>query len=183
MSLSEYIISDSDDSSVFEETVDFNIAADYDMCAYSVLTPYPGTLTWYDMVKQGRVVSYDWDKYDQGHIVYRPTQLTPSELREGHMHAYEKFYSWPSIMRRFPLSTSRSRFHWGTYNLFFRRGEVTGRNLDDAVALPTAAPEHLPRPPIMPLKREWREAVLEGIGSPAAGPQQPARVDATKKVS
>jgi radical SAM superfamily enzyme YgiQ (UPF0313 family) len=174
---------DSDDSSVFEETVDFNIAADYDMCAYSVLTPYPGTLTWYDMVKQGRVVSYDWDKYDQGHIVYRPTQLTPSELREGHMHAYEKFYSWPSNMRRFPLSTSRSRFHWGTYNLFFRRGEVTGRNLDDAVALPTAAPEHLPRPPIMPLKREWREAVLEGIGSPAAGPQQPARVDATKKVS
>ncbi|MHC4718392.1 MAG: B12-binding domain-containing radical SAM protein [Planctomycetota bacterium] len=42
---------DHDDPSVFEETVKFNIDAGYDMCAYSVLTPYPGTLTWYQMEK------------------------------------------------------------------------------------------------------------------------------------
>ena len=34
---------DGDDGSVFEETVRFNIDANYDACAYSVLTPYPGT--------------------------------------------------------------------------------------------------------------------------------------------
>ena len=38
-------------------------AADYDACAYSVLTPYPGTLTWYEMKKANRIVSYDWEKY------------------------------------------------------------------------------------------------------------------------
>ena len=42
---------DSDEPSVFDETVKFNIDADYDMCAYSVLTPYPGTLIWYQMGK------------------------------------------------------------------------------------------------------------------------------------
>jgi radical SAM superfamily enzyme YgiQ (UPF0313 family) len=153
---------DHDDASVFEETVKFNIDADYDMCAYSALTPYPGTLTWYQMEKEKRIVSYDWDKYDQGHIVYRPGTLTPGQLREGHMHAYERFYSWPSILRRFPWTSSRNRLQWSIYNLFFRKGEVTGRTLEDAIAAPTAPPEHLPRPPIMPVRPEWRAAVMEG---------------------
>ena len=48
---------DGDDGSVFEETARFNISANYDACAYSVLTPYPGTLTWYEMKKANRIVS------------------------------------------------------------------------------------------------------------------------------
>ena len=63
-----------DDETVFDETTNFNIDAKYDACAYSVLTPYPGTLTWYEMKKAGQIVSYDWDLYDQGHIVYRPEE-------------------------------------------------------------------------------------------------------------
>ena len=35
---------DGDDPSVFQQTSRFNIEAGYDVCAYSVLTPYPGTL-------------------------------------------------------------------------------------------------------------------------------------------
>src|SRR6516225_4247532 len=57
---------DCDDRSVFEETVRFNRESDYDACAYSVLTPYPGTLTWYEMKKANRIVSFDWDKSAQG---------------------------------------------------------------------------------------------------------------------
>ena len=36
---------DGDDPSVFQQTTRFNIEADLDVCAFSVLTPYPGTLT------------------------------------------------------------------------------------------------------------------------------------------
>ncbi|MHC4718391.1 MAG: hypothetical protein ACYS5V_15570 [Planctomycetota bacterium] len=60
------------------------------------------------------------------------------------------------------MTSSRNRLQWSLYNLFFRKGEVTGRNLEDAVAAPTVVPEHLPHPPIMPVKPEWREAVMEG---------------------
>ncbi len=153
---------DGDDASVFDETAQFNIDADYDMCAYSVLTPYPGTLTWFEMKQQNKIVSYDWDKYDQGHIVYRPEKLSTKELREGHMRAYKKFYSMPSIARRFPYFGARNKLHWGIYNTFFRRGEVTGRSIENAIAAETAAPEHIPVPPIMPLKRDWREIVEKG---------------------
>jgi len=154
---------DHDDATVFDATAKFNIAADYDMCAYSVLTPYPGTLTWFDMKKAGRIVSYDWDKYDQGHIVIRPQNMTPEQLREGHMHAYRSFYSVKSIAKRFPLTGSRNRLQWSIYNLFFRKGEVTGRDLDDAVAAPTPETQYIPVPPIMPVKREWRDLVDKGM--------------------
>ena len=150
---------DQDDASVFEETAKFNIDANYDVCAYSVLTPYPGTIVWYEMLKQKRVVSFDWDKYDQGHIVYRPTNLTPQHLREGHMLAYKRFYNWHSIMRRFPINSSRSKLYWAIYNLFFRKGEVIGRSIQDAIAKPTGVPRHLAQPPIMPIKSRWKDLV------------------------
>ena len=74
---------DGDDATVFDETVKFNIDSNYDACAYSVLTPYPGTLTWYEMKRANRIVSFDWTMYDQGHVVYRPERMTADELRIG----------------------------------------------------------------------------------------------------
>src|SRR5262245_66066324 len=100
---------DGDDPSVFEETVKFCINANYDACAYSVLTPYPGTLTWYEMKKAKRIVSFDWSKYDQSNVVYRPERMTGDELRLGQTFAYETFYSPSSILRRFPVRGGRTR--------------------------------------------------------------------------
>jgi radical SAM superfamily enzyme YgiQ (UPF0313 family) len=151
---------DGDDASVFETTARFNIDADYDACAYSVLTPYPGTLTWYELKKAGRIVSFDWTKYDQANVVYRPAQMTGDQLRLGQTAAYERFYSVPSIAKRFPVLGRRKRTQWTIYNLFMKKGAAT--DVKDAVAEPTPPPDVIPIPPILPLKREWREAVLEG---------------------
>ena len=151
---------DGDDASVFETTARFNIDADYDACAYSVLTPYPGTLTWYELKKARRIVSFDWTKYDQANVVYRPAQMTGDQLRLGQTAAYERFYSAPSIAKRFPVLGRRKRTQWTIYNLFMKKGAAT--DVKDAVAEPTREPDVVPMPPILPLKREWREAVLEG---------------------
>jgi hypothetical protein len=43
-----------------------------------------------------------------------------------------------------------------------RRGTQT-ENIQ-SIAAPTAEPDFAPMPPILPIKREWREAVLEGVG-------------------
>jgi radical SAM superfamily enzyme YgiQ (UPF0313 family) len=150
---------DGDDTSVFDETVRFNRDAKYDACAYSVLTPYPGTLTWYELKKANRIVSFDWTKYDQGRVVFRPAQMSGEELRHGQAGAYESFYSWPSIAGRFPLSGPRHRVQWLIYNLFMRAGSKTEQI--ESVAAPTEAPDTAPMPPILPVKREWRAAVLE----------------------
>jgi radical SAM superfamily enzyme YgiQ (UPF0313 family) len=153
---------DGDDTSVFDETVKFQIDANYDACAYSVLTPYPGTLTWYEMKKANRIVSFDWTMYDQGHVVYRPAGMTADELRVGQGSAYENFYAKSSIARRFPWRGKRHRTQWMIYNLFMRRGSKT-ENIE-SIAAATAEPELAPMPPILPVKREWRAAVLEAAG-------------------
>jgi radical SAM superfamily enzyme YgiQ (UPF0313 family) len=112
---------DGDDRSVFDETINFNINAKYDACAYSALTPYPGTLTWYEMKKANRIVSFDWSMYDQGHVVYRPAQMSADKLRMGLRGAYGSFYSTSSIASRFPLRAKRHRATWLIYNLFMRK--------------------------------------------------------------
>src|SRR4029434_9489688 len=38
----------------------------------------------------------------------------------------------------------------------------------EAIAEPTEAPDVSPMPPILPLKREWRQAVLDGTEAPRA---------------
>ncbi len=153
---------DGDDLSVFDETVEFNIDANYDACAYSVLTPYPGTLTWYEMKKANRMVSYDWTMYDQGHVVYQPAQMSGDQLRLGHARAYENFYAAPSMTQRFPWSGKRHRAQWAIYNLFMRKAAKTDKI--ESIAAPTAEPDLAPMPPILPVKREWRAAVLEAAG-------------------
>src|SRR5260370_13732410 len=116
---------DGDDRSAFEETINFNIEAKYDACAYSVLTPYPGTLTWYEMKKANRIVSFDWSMYDQGQVVYRPAQMSADELRIGLRRAYGSVYSTHSIASRFPLRGKRHRAQWLIYNLFMRKVSQT----------------------------------------------------------
>jgi radical SAM superfamily enzyme YgiQ (UPF0313 family) len=155
---------DGDDASVFDETVQFNINAKYDACAYSVLTPYPGTLTWYEMKKANRIVSFDWEKYDQGHVVFRPAQMTGDELRLGQSRTYETFYSLASIASRFPTRGPRHRTQWLIYNTFMRRASKTESKRIVSIAAPTEVPDTAPMPPILPVKREWRAAVLEAAG-------------------
>lgn len=154
---------DGDDPSVFEETAGFNVAANYDACAYSTLTPYPGTLTWYEMKRANRIVSFDWTMYDQGHVVYRPARMTADELRRGGRDAYRRFYSGASIAGRFPLRGRRNRAQWLLYNLLVRKASRVGENV---AAAPTPEPDIAPMPPILPVKREWRAAVLEAAADP-----------------
>jgi len=153
---------DGDRASVFQETTQFNIDAKYDVCAYSVLTPYPGTFTWYEMRKAGRIVCYDWSQYDQANVVYLPKQMSSDELRLGQMSAYEKFYSPSSLARRFPYFGKRSRLQWSIYNLFMKKGAATDRK--DSVPLATEPPDVVPVPPILPLQRDFRRAVMEATG-------------------
>ena len=110
-------------------------------------------------------MSFDWEKYDQANVVYRPARMSADELRLGQTQAYETFYAPASMARRFPIRGSRRRLQWAIYNLFMKKGAATDKK--DAVAAPTEAPEMVPMPPILPLKREWREAVLEATGGPA----------------
>jgi hypothetical protein len=51
------------------------------------------------MEREGRMLTRDWNLYDTRHVVYRPAELTPEELKTGYDWAYREFYRWGSIAR------------------------------------------------------------------------------------
>ena len=98
---------DGDQPTIFDETLDFAMESKIDMCGFSIVTPYPGTLTFFEMQKDERITSYNWDKYDQGYIVYKPIGMSPDDLWLKHKGMYEQFYSLKSVVKRFPYSGRR----------------------------------------------------------------------------
>lgn len=158
-----------DEPTVFEETLKFTIDAKFDMCGYSLLTPYPGTINWFEMMRRKQIVSFDWDKYDQSHIVFKPTGLSTDKLYQGYLDTYDGFYTAESMFKRFPWNGSRNRLNWVIYNAFFRKGGVVTRDKDLLVAAPTPEPEFVAMPPLIPQKAAWRELVMNATGGKIEG--------------
>ena len=91
---------DHDDDDVFDRTVDFGIEARLDTITFTVLTPYPGTTLYKRLEAEGRIFDRDWSHYDTTRAVFTPARMSPEALEAGYFHAYERFYSWPSILHR-----------------------------------------------------------------------------------
>jgi radical SAM superfamily enzyme YgiQ (UPF0313 family) len=109
--------SDEEDSSVFRRVVDFCEETKIDAAVFAILTPYPGTRIYEQFLEEDRILSRDWDLYDMDHVVFRPKKMTVEQLQEGHDWANRRFYSYPSMLKRFwPLRRSHQVFlpsNWG----------------------------------------------------------------------
>jgi hypothetical protein len=57
--------------------------------------------------------------------VFEPARMTATELEGGYRWAYDRFYSWPSILRRWPEGRAQ-RVAFLEFNLFYRKyGRLT----------------------------------------------------------
>ena len=90
---------DDDGEDVFRRTVDWAIQHGITTVTFHIQTPYPGTRLHSRMVREGRLLTDDWNLYDTRHVVYRPTLLKPEVLKAGYDWAYREFYRWSSIAR------------------------------------------------------------------------------------
>jgi radical SAM superfamily enzyme YgiQ (UPF0313 family) len=90
---------DGDGEDVFRRTVDWAIEHGITTATFHIQTPYPGTQLHARMVREGRMLTRDWNLYDTRHVVYRPAQLKPKVLKSGYGWAYREFYRWASITR------------------------------------------------------------------------------------
>src|ERR1051325_6651409 len=90
---------DGDDRDVFRRTVDWAVDVGITTATFHILTPYPGTQLFAEMDARNRMVTRNWDLYDTRHVVYRPSCMSPEELKRGYDWAYEEFYRWSNILR------------------------------------------------------------------------------------
>src|SRR5437660_661346 len=90
---------DGDDRDVFSRTVDWAVEAGITTATFHILTPYPGTALFAEMAARNRIETRNWDLYDTRHVVYRPSCMSPAELKRGYDCAYESFYRWRAIFK------------------------------------------------------------------------------------
>ncbi len=114
---------DQDDESVFEHTVEWAIEQGIQTATFHILTPYPGTVLYEHMKREGRLLSGDWDLYDTRHAIFQPAGMTTEQLEAGYWGAYRQFYRWFNILQaasthRAPLETMRHLAYAGGWKKF-----------------------------------------------------------------
>jgi radical SAM superfamily enzyme YgiQ (UPF0313 family) len=92
---------DHDQPDVFQHTAEFVDRIECDVAHFSILTPYPGTHTFSRMYADGRITTFDWQKYNLYNVVYEPAQMSALELHDGLRQAYRWFYRGRRRLPRF----------------------------------------------------------------------------------
>ena len=72
--------------------VDFLLEVKLDLAEFTILTPFPHTRSRDDLVKDGRILTSDWDLYTADHVVFQPRHMSPDRLLELYQYAWDAFY-------------------------------------------------------------------------------------------
>lgn len=104
--------------------IDFLGEIDLDLAEFTVLTPFPHTKSYDDLMRQGRIFDTDWDHYNAGQVVFQPKLMTPDELQDVYEYAWKSFYaseSQESKMFRLFCNVALREMNEGTYRPRDRR--------------------------------------------------------------
>jgi radical SAM superfamily enzyme YgiQ (UPF0313 family) len=86
------------------DTFDSTLKAMYewglDEASFSVLTPFPGTRLFTRYEKEGRITNYDWSRYEEGNVNFKPAKITEEELKSNIKRIAMDFYSVKNCLKR-----------------------------------------------------------------------------------
>lgn len=83
---------DNHDEDFITRLIDFLLDIELDLAEFTVLTPFPHTKAYEELHRQGRILSYDWDRYSADQVVYQPKHMSPERLQELLDYAWDSFY-------------------------------------------------------------------------------------------
>jgi radical SAM superfamily enzyme YgiQ (UPF0313 family) len=91
---------DNDTPDIFQKTLQAIYEWELDEASFSIVTPYPGTRLFKRLEEAGRITSYDWSRYTEGNVNFKPNKMTKQELLEGIRDIAADFFSIKSSFRR-----------------------------------------------------------------------------------
>ncbi len=83
---------DSHTEDSIKRLIDFLLEIELDLAEFTVLTPFPHTKAYTELQSQGRIFTYDWDRYSADQVVYQPKHMSPEKLQELLEYAWDSFY-------------------------------------------------------------------------------------------
>jgi radical SAM superfamily enzyme YgiQ (UPF0313 family) len=118
---------DHDDTGIFERTVRFAVEAKFFSVVFAILTPYPGTALYERLKEEGRLIDEHWwllENQEARAPHFHPLGMTREELRKGWEWAWEEYYSYSAIVKRFQWEyppTLVNKAIYVPFNLMLRR--------------------------------------------------------------
>lgn len=91
---------DEHDKSIFKQSLDFALEVGIDICEPVIQIPFPGTKLFSKLESEGRILTYDWSRYDGSHAVYKLKNMSEDELYEGVDFFYREFNSITNSTKR-----------------------------------------------------------------------------------
>lgn len=98
--------------------IDFLLDINLDLAEFTVMTPFPHTKGYDDMLRQNRIFDFDWNHYNAGQVVFQPKQMSPEKLQELYDYAWQSFYhdeSQEQKMFRLFMNVAMREINDGTY--------------------------------------------------------------------
>lgn len=87
--------------------IDFLQEINLDLAEFTILTPFPHTKAYDDMLRENRIFDFDWDHYNAGQVVFHPRRMSAERLQELYEYAWTSFYGSESQeLRMFRLFCS-----------------------------------------------------------------------------
>src|SRR6478672_6751670 len=83
---------DHDGPDVFARTAEWVEENRLECSTFHILTPYPATPLFAQMVSEKRLLHRDWTLYDTAHAVFQPRHMTPDELEQGYAWIYDRLF-------------------------------------------------------------------------------------------
>lgn len=72
--------------------IDFLLEIELDLAEFTVLSPFPHTKAYDDLIRENRIFDHDWNHYNAGQVVYQPKLMSPEKLQELYEYAWKSFY-------------------------------------------------------------------------------------------
>ncbi len=111
---------DNDRKEVFEDTLNWLVVNKIETMTAHILTPYPGTVFYNKLEKEGRISDKELRKYNTSNVVFKPKGMSEEELKSGYLKIYKDFYSFKNIYKRMP-EQKRRRTSYLLFNLIYRK--------------------------------------------------------------
>jgi len=89
---------DNDTNDIFGHTLDFIFKHGLYSCSFAIVTPFPGTQLYKQMVDSDRIIEHDWNKYSLFEVVFKPRNMTPGELAKGVEWMYLNYYANENVI-------------------------------------------------------------------------------------
>lgn len=98
---------DNDTPDIFDKTLEKLNEWGIKVAEFNVLTPFPKTPIFKKFVRENRIFSFNWSKYDLNNVVFTPKKMEEKELENGIRKLNRKFLSLDKIIKRTLLANHK----------------------------------------------------------------------------